>query len=229
VPVILALVAALWMLAAPLPAWAQEPSLPTEQAPLLELDTADVRLDGRVLLRVRGVSSLDAATRARAIEQRIEAVAADSSISVDSLQVIETDGLLRIVAGNRPIMAVAPSDARLEQVLPATLASMHLERIRRSIGEYRADRSPAVFQRATLRTAGAALLTLLVLGTAVWGFRRIARLAEAQLQRRVRAVGIQTFEIVRAERIRSAVRALLRASAGFVFLAVGLTFLSYAL
>jgi small-conductance mechanosensitive channel len=228
--ILTSLAAMLWLLAAPLPVWAQEPAGPAaDQAPHLEIDTADVRLDGRTLFRVRGVSSLAASTRARAIEERIEAVAADPSIAIDALHVIEGDGLLRIVAGNRPIMAIAPADARLEQVQPATLTAMHLARIRQSIAEYRADRSSAVLRAAVLRTAGAALLSLLLAGIVVWGGHRIGRFAEGHLRQKVHAVGIQTFEIVRAERIRGAVRGLLRATAGLALLAIAFGFLSYAL
>src|SRR6185503_11882250 len=120
--------------------------------------------DGRVLFRVRGVSSLNAATRASNIEQRIEAVAADQSIPPDALQVIEIDSLLRIVAGTRPIMGIAPADAQLEQVVPTTLATMHLDRIRGAISGYRADRSTAALQTGAIRTAGAALLSIAIAG-----------------------------------------------------------------
>ena len=231
VPLIRALIGGiLLILTTPLPAWAQDQlSTAADQAPQLEIDTAPVRLDGRVLFRVRGVSSLDASTRARAIEQRIEAVAADPSIAIDALHVIEIDGMLRIVAGNRPIMGIVPSDARLEQVQPATLAQVHLDRLRRSIVEYRADRSSENFRGGVLRTAGAAVLSIAFAAFVVWGGHRFGRFADGHLQRRVRAVGIQTFEIVRAERIRGAIRGLLRAAAGVVLLVVALAFLSYSL
>jgi small-conductance mechanosensitive channel len=188
-----------------------------------------VRIDGRTLFRVRGVSSLDAATRARAIEERIEAVAADRAIGVDALQIIESDGLLRIVAGTRPIMGIAPGDARLEQVVPATLAATHVDRIRRAIVDYRADRSQAVLQAAVLRTAGAALLAIVMAGLVVYGTFRIARVADGHLRRKIGKVGINNYELVREEQVRDVFRRLLRAVGGLVLLAITLAFLSYSL
>jgi len=188
-----------------------------------------VRLDGRVLFRVRGVSSLNAATRASNIEQRIEAVAADQSIPPDALQVIEIDSLLRIVAGTRPIMGIAPADAQLEQVVPTTLATMHLDRIRGAISGYRADRSTAALQTGAIRTAGAALLSIAIAGLVVLANRRIRRIADEHLQRKMVAVGIKQYELVRAERVRDVVRGLLRAVGGILLLAVTLSFLSYSL
>ena len=229
-PVIFALIAGVLWLAAALPVQAQEPtSRAAEQAGLVEIDTAPVSVDGRVLFRVRGVSSLDAATRARAIAQRIEGVAADPSVAVDSLRVTEIDGLLRIVAGTRPIMAIAPADAQLEQVLPVTLAAAHLDRIRSGIAGYRADRSSEVMRGAVLRTAGAAVLWLLISWLVVFGSRQVRRIADDHVQRRIHTVGIQTFEIVRAERIHAAVRGLWRSVGVLVLLTLALGFLSYSL
>ena len=227
--VILALIAIVLSLLAGPAVQAQEPAGSSAGQALVEIDAASVRLDGRTLFRVRGVSSLDAASRARAIAERIEAVAADRSVGVDTLRVIEVDGLLRIVAGDRPIMAIAPADARLEQVLPATLAVTHLGRIRNGIVDYRADRSKAVLQPAVLRTAGAALLSLMLAGLVVYGTYRIARIADGRLQRKIGRIGIKNYELVRQERVRDVFRGLLRGVAGLVLLAITLAFLSYSL
>jgi len=226
---IVALLGILLVLAVPPLASAQTQAAAADQAPYVEIDTAPVRLDGRVLFRVRGVSSLDASTRARAIEQRIEDVAADGSVAVDGLRIIESDGLLRIVVGDRPIMGITQADARFEEVLPATLATTHLDRIRRGIVDYRTDRSSGVVRRGLARAAGALLLSILIAGLIVSGTFRIARIADAQLQRRVGAIGVKKYELVRAERVREVVRGLLRGVGGLMLVAVALAFLSYSL
>src|SRR5262245_12099858 len=76
----------------------------------VEISTAPVELDSAELLRVRGVSSLPAAERARLIGARLEGVAADKSISVDALHVVEAGGSSRIVAGNRTVMTIIDAD-----------------------------------------------------------------------------------------------------------------------
>src|SRR5437899_10628977 len=62
-----------------------------------DIPTAPVEFDGKVLLRVRGVSSLPAAERARLISERLTAVAADTNIPVDAFHAVESAGASRIV------------------------------------------------------------------------------------------------------------------------------------
>src|SRR5690242_18776211 len=87
---------------------AQEPAAPAPaSAPAAseaEIETAPVDLDGTVLFRVRGVSSLPAAERARLIHDRLAAVAADGSIPVDSLRVVDDERVSRIRAGDRVLL-----------------------------------------------------------------------------------------------------------------------------
>jgi hypothetical protein len=54
-----------------------------------EIPTAPVEFEGSVLFRVRGVSSFPAPDRARLIVERLEAVAADRSIPLDALRVVD--------------------------------------------------------------------------------------------------------------------------------------------
>src|SRR5262245_16546703 len=112
-----------------------------------EIPTAPVEFDGTELLRVRGVSSLPAAERARLIGGRLENVAADKNIPVDSLHVVEAGGSSRIVAGNRTVMTIIDADAALEQVERTNLASIHLARMQQAITEYRAARSAQALRR----------------------------------------------------------------------------------
>ena len=97
------------------------PALVEESTP-----TAPVELDGVELFRVRGVSSFPAERRAQAIRDRIAAAAADPAISLDAIRITVAEGQLRISAGDRPIMAVLPADARVEQVSEESLALAHL-------------------------------------------------------------------------------------------------------
>lgn len=69
--------------------------------------TADVVLDGRVLLRVRGVSALPAEQRAQNIAERIAAAAGDPAISADTVQVTESEDRSAILAGDRPLFLVS--------------------------------------------------------------------------------------------------------------------------
>ena len=96
---------------------------PADSGSEAEVVTAPVELDGVELFRVRGVSSLPAAERAQLIHDRLIDVAADRTIPLESLRVVEGDGVSRIQAGDRLIAAVVNTDASMEQVGRTELAN----------------------------------------------------------------------------------------------------------
>src|ERR1044071_2931368 len=86
---------------------------------------APVEIDGTVVLRVRGVSSMPAAERARRVRDRIIAVAADPAIAAESLYVVDRDGITRIVVNNTTLVGITDADAGFEQVQRGELALAH--------------------------------------------------------------------------------------------------------
>jgi len=207
------------------PTHAQEP----QAAGAADDATAPVAIDGTTLFRVRGVSSYPAEARAGQISDRIEAIAADSSVPGSALQVIDAGGMVRVAAGNRPIMAVTDADAALEQVSRGELAIAHLERIRDAIGEYRAARTPQALRRAAINTIAATAALAVAIGLLVWFWRALDSLLRRRLQARIHSVGIQSFEVMRAEHIWAAVRNAVFAVRTVVFLACVLLYLGFTL
>ena len=69
--------------------------------------TAPVEIDGNVLFRVRGVTSLPADQRAAGIRSRIEALARNPSFKTESLKTVDSGGYLSIMAGDVRVMALA--------------------------------------------------------------------------------------------------------------------------
>lgn len=186
------------------PALAQEAGTGVDDA---EIATAPVEFDGTVLFRVRGVSSLPAMIRARNIADRLNAAASDPSLALESLRVADEGGASRVVIDGMTIMAVVDADAELEQVGRSDLAAVHLARIGEAIAGYRAARSARALQRNAVSIAVATLVVVL----AILIVRRVRRWIEgiltARLHERIHTVGIQSFELVRGERIWSALRA----------------------
>jgi small-conductance mechanosensitive channel len=179
--------------------------------PDAEIATAPVEVDGRVLFRVRGVSSYPAEQRAAAVAHRIEAIAADAAVQPDSVRVVEADGYSNIMAGERRVISVFDSDARVEEVARKTLALAYRERIRQAIEDYRRERTPDALLWHALRSAGATAILAAVVVLAIWLSRALSRLIERRYHSRIRALGIQSFEIVRTERIWTALRTALTA------------------
>src|SRR3954452_23188480 len=120
--------------------------------------TAPVEIDGTVLFRVRGSSSLPAAERASGIRERIVAAAADPAVTLLNLSSVDRDGAVRISAGERLLMMVLDADGAVEELSRAELATAHMMRIRQAITDYRAARTPAALERSAIRTAIATAL-----------------------------------------------------------------------
>jgi small-conductance mechanosensitive channel len=194
-----------------------------------EIATAPVEIDGVVLLRVRGAASFPAEVRARLIRDRLEAVAADPTIPADSLRVVEIEGLLRIVAGPQTILAVSEADAAMEQLSRAELATVHLARLRQAIIDYRAARSADALRRAAVSTVLATILLAFTVWMLLRLWRWLDRVLLRRLQARIHGVEIQSFEVMRADRIWAAVRSALLGVRTVVFLACALTYVGYVL
>ena len=204
--------------------------------PEAEIETAPVEVDGLLLFRVRGASSMPAGTRAANISRRIEAVAADASIPSSALRVAEADGLDWIMAGSRPLVAVTEADARLEQLTRSELAVAHLARIRQAIEEYRQARSPDAVRLRLRDAAGATFAFLaavaIVLALSRWLHRVIGRRVERLAQRIEPGTGttdIRALALPRAERVVAALHQALRLLSGIALLGILFEFLSFVL
>jgi small-conductance mechanosensitive channel len=205
----------------------QPPPAPAGEA--AEVPTAPVALDGGVLFRVRGVSSFPAEARAAGINERLAAVASDRSIPIDSIRVVEDAESTRIVAGDVSIMIVADADAAFEQVGKAGLAAAHLARFRQAVTAYRNARSSAALRSAAMNAVGATVAVVILCGLLFWWWRAFDRFVVNRLQARVQTVGIQSLELMRAERIWSALRGGLLVVRTLVFLTVALIYIGYVL
>ena len=205
---------------------AQEPKDATETP---EVATAPVVIDGATLFRVRGVSSFPAGARARGIEDRVKAVAADRTIAPDSLHIAETGSFTRILAGNVPIVTVVDADADVEQIGRPELAAVHLQRIRQAITGYRAARSPAALQRAAVSALTATLLLAVALVILRWFWRAVDRLLKRRLQARIHTLEFKSFEVMRAERIWQALQNVLFVLRTIVVVGLGLVYLGFLL
>jgi small-conductance mechanosensitive channel len=194
-----------------------------------EVVTAPVEVDGVALFRVRGVSSLPAAERATVIRGRLIEVAADRTIPVESIRVVEANGVSRIQAGDRLIAGVVETDATMEQVARIELAAAHAYRIRQAITAYREARSGPALRTAAARAAIATLLLAGVLAVFLWLWRRLNRLLESRLRSRIQTVGIQSFEVMRAESIWEALRGTLAAMRALAVLTMTLVYLGFVL
>jgi small-conductance mechanosensitive channel len=177
----------------------------------LALATAPVLLDGEALFRVRGTSTYPAEERARRIAARIEEVARDASLAPEAVRAVPADELVNIAAGDRFLVAVTDADARLEGISRGLLARLYVERIQAGLRAYRQARQPQVLVRGGQRALIATVLLVLAVLALRWAFRRLEGRVARLYEQKIQSVQFQSFEILRAQRIRGALRAGIRA------------------
>jgi len=202
---------------------------PAEPGDAAGIATAPVEIDGHVLFELRGAAALPATVRAARVKARILAAAADPAVRSDELRVVSSGEYTTIVTGERTLLALVDADAQLMQVSVTVLADLCRHRIVQAIDEYREARRPERLLRdalvALVATAALALSVVLLM----WLTRRIDARLERRFERRIRALEAQSFELVRAEQIRGALRNSLRAIRTLGILAVALLYLHFTL
>jgi len=193
---------------------ADQPSEDTAEA-----STAPVRLDGRTLLVVGGISSRPAGDRAEAISQRVQDIADDPGIPLEAIEVVPGPQGPEIRAGGRLIMAVTTLDAQREGVSPELLAATHRAQFADAILRYRAERSPGRLWRSVL----VSLAATVALVVAVWLLLLLFRRLDAALERRYGAL-VQSAQgkVADALRIAPMLSAMRRSVVTARFVAMGL-------
>ena len=131
-------------------------------------ETADVIVDGRVILKVRGTSSFPAKRRAGEIRQAIIAAAEDASIPADAVILRERENRTDLMAGDRLLTDVFDADAELEGVSRKILAESNQGLLQDAIANYRHDRIPRVLLIKSLYALAATLVAVGLL----FGFRK---------------------------------------------------------
>jgi hypothetical protein len=172
---------------------------PTDLEP--ELSSAPVVIDGDMLFRVRGTSAFSAERRAAAIAGRIEALAADPSVSADAVRPVEIDSGTAIDAEGHRVMVVVEADARRESLDRKVLAEVTVSAIRKAVADYRRARSREALIGSAVRGGAATAILAALVALAVWGSTRAQTALEARYRQRVQSVGFQSFQLVRAEQI----------------------------
>lgn len=150
-------------------------------APAAQPDQAEVRVDGKVLFRVRGISAFPADRRARLTAGRIVEFARDEAVPVDAVEVVAREDHLEIMAGDALLVRLYDFDAALEDIPLAVLSEVVVVRITEAVEKYRADRSADAVIRSGLYTAGFTVALILL----VWGLAALRRRLFASLKERV--------------------------------------------
>jgi small-conductance mechanosensitive channel len=174
--------------------------------------TVPVIIDGRALFKVRGVSAFPAEDRARAIADRIKAIAADNRIPPNALHLVATENSSEIIAGQNAIMAIFDADANAEApgLTRQALAQIYLLKIVSAIKQYREERAPKQLSLDALYAGGWTLALVVAVLALFWSFRRLIARIERNYQSAVAHIESASFRIISASSIWLAIRAAVR-------------------
>ena len=167
--------------------------------------------------------------RADAISDRLNALASDAAFPPEGLQVINEEGQARIVARDQTVMFVRDADARLEGLTHLQLAALIRERTVEAIKAYRYDRSRRILMRHALYALGATASLFLLLWPLVRAFGRIHTVTEPAYRARAQKLRIQSFELVRADRLWASLLLMERTLKLIVILAVVFFYFQFVL
>ncbi len=193
------------------------------------IDMATVEVDGVMLFRIAGIKAFPAKERARRMAERIKEAAADSTLSEGSLRVVDAKDRSNIFFGDHQLVTVVDKDAEIEGVPRQLLAEVYQRKISEAIKAYRQGRSPERLAQASLYTIGATVLLLAVLWLGRSVHRRIDAAMERRYKSKIHGLEIQSFEIVRAERIWGGLQGLVRWSWIILALSVAYLYLHFVL
>ena len=192
--------------------------------------TATVTLDGEVLCRVRGVTAYPAERRAQNIAARIQSLAADPSVLPETFRVEEAVDRVNILGGDdRFVMSVFDADAALEGISRQHLAEGIRTRMIEAVISYRHDRSTRILLINTAYALAATLGLVLLLVFLHRAFRWSLATAEPRFMARIEGLEAQSFRIIRAKRLWTALRGLLHALHIVLLTVIGYMYLNLVL
>ena len=175
-----------------------------------ELDIATVTLEGVPLFKVRGFSGYPAEQRAPEISRRIEAIAADRSVPVESLRTVELEDRTRIMAGDRIVTAFLDADGDIERVPRQVLGERVMIKIKAAITAYRHERAPRILLIHTAYALGATALLAIALLAIRAAFRKLDGFVERRLRSRIEALEAQSHRLIQAQQLSKALHGFLK-------------------
>jgi len=126
-------------------------------------------------------------------------------------------------------MSVFDSDAQAEKVPRKELAERYVQKIRASIEKYRQDYSRQALFLGFFYTLIATFVLIVLIYLFNKFYRRVDRLTQAWVSSKKISLHIQSFEIIRAERIGMILTAAMKLARFFIFLVIFYTYIHLGL
>jgi len=175
-------------------------------------DKAQIIIDGYPLFFVRGIRLFPAAKRADQIENRIESIAGDTSLSPESIDIVHGDISDKLVLNKYIILNIYNVDAELEGVSREVIAPIFKEKIVKSIYSYRYERKPKTLIIRTVYAAVTTVLTILILFLLNLGTKKINLVLEKKLKAKIDTLEHKSYRLIKSRQLWETIRDLVKAS-----------------
>jgi small-conductance mechanosensitive channel len=190
---------------------------------------APVKVDGKVLFYVSGISSYPPEFRASTISKRIREAAKNKSILNDSVKIIKTGDFLKVYAGKDFIMNIYKTDAETEGVDINILADIIQGKIRETIKVYRADRSREVVLREIFFAIGSAGLFIVAIFLLSWLTAWMNRIITRRLKASVDLLENRSQKLISSVQLWKLINILFRTIKLIIIILLSLAFTGYIL
>jgi len=184
-----------------LPAYSQDIEDADPEMPGIQHELTPVRIDGRILFSVRGISTYSSDQRAAAISKRIRDAASDMTITPDSMKIIPGGDYSSVYAGKWFIMNVYDGDSYTDQVKKETLARLIKDKTSSAIVTYRYERSRPVLIRKLLTAIASLAVMIVLLFLLRWFFRRLDNGIQNRIKARIDTLENKSYSLIQANQL----------------------------
>jgi small-conductance mechanosensitive channel len=195
----------------------------------VQKNESPVKLDGKILFYIHGISSFPAELRAATISSRIKKAAEDNSPGSDSVNIVEEEGKSMIYAGKEFIMNVYDIDAKNVNVDRESLASLFHMKIDTAINLFRYERSRPVLIRKSIHALGAAFLLTAILLVTLWLLRLLDRKLQTKIRSGIDSVEVKSFRLIKSGHIFKIISVLFRTIRILTIIIIIAVFIEYIL
>ncbi len=194
--------------------YAQAPANPTPNVtttPNSNPEAMGVRLGGEKLFDIRaGVGAFTPEERARAVTNRLTAIAEDPTVKVNTFAIDDKSQTTNLTVGNRVLLTITDADARAFDQTRQALAKSYLAKIQTQVVQYRQERSPEFIRQGIINTAIATVIFLATLVLFAFLFPKVYNQVNTFGSTRIPALRIQNFDLLPATRISSLLISILK-------------------
>jgi small-conductance mechanosensitive channel len=193
----------------------------------IEKILAPVKIDGKTLFFVRGISSYPAGQRASAISKRIRKAAANNAIPADSVKITNGPGYLMIYAGEDFIMNIYDVDAESEKINQTALARLIQVKTIETLRQYREHRSSPVLFKNSIHAIGAVILYVAFLYCILWLLRKIKTWLQIRIKSKADSLENKSYKLISSVQIWMVYNSIFRILKFLTVLILSITFLEY--